>query len=738
MTIEDTLNNLNNKFENSKRKREVLNFENFLTKASEDPKKIFRNSFQLFSDMINYYVKRKEESGGYFGNVIYDSSELFEKGVADKFFADNHFAKRLIDFSNRIRVYGSKQNKIYNFVGPPGSGKSLFLNNLVHKFEEYSSLEEGASYETVWKLGNKTSIPVGYKVYSSENNMSENLFEVPCPHHDHPILQVPKKIRKDLLDDLIKDVKVRDKIFNSVEYEWIFKNNPCAVCTMIYDSIKENITYDPIKIFKNNVGAKRRQFNRTLGEGIVVFGQGDSLSQGYYQPKSVENEILTLLKDPKIEYVFSEYAKTNNGIYSLMDLKNFNFQRMQKLHGIVSEGAFKVAGKYEEFIKSLFLTVSNPADLNTVLEEESFKDRAATIRMPYILDYTKEAEVLKSNYSNLESRFYPGVLKNLSKIIVASRLAGNSEKIKEWIKSFKEYENYSDPDGHLLKLELYCQKMPRWISEKDLSSFTDEVRDSIFYESEEGDHGISGRKSVGLIKDILSTESFLEDSINMNQVSEYFLKSNEIKKDFEHSPDLEKIVKSINRVYNFNVLEQVRESLYEYNKERISKDIQNYMYSVSFKENEQVKSPYTSEKFIATKEYFEEMEHLFIGKDGITKYEREIFRKKMSEVFAVKTLSQEIMLHNKNIKETTQYKDLFQKYIKNAKHGTLEPLTKNNSFLQTIKDFGNSKFEKQPESNQRKAKLLIKNLEEKFGYNEKESRQIAIYVLENYKEISKK
>ena len=74
--------------------------------------------------------------------IAYDCTRLFVEGTDNPFFADRIFANRLLNMIDGFRG-GTQQNKIYLFDGPPGCGKSIFLNNLLQKFEEYANSPDG-------------------------------------------------------------------------------------------------------------------------------------------------------------------------------------------------------------------------------------------------------------------------------------------------------------------------------------------------------------------------------------------------------------------------------------------------------------------------------------------------------------------------------------------------------------------------------------------------------------------
>ena len=112
-------------------------YKEFLTMMLENPYKEIRNVFLVFSDMIKNYIGEgydeytdDPESINYF---YYDCSKLFIEDTDNPFFADRIFSNRFMSLTNSLRS-GAQQNKIYIFEGPPGCGKSTFLNNLLLKF----------------------------------------------------------------------------------------------------------------------------------------------------------------------------------------------------------------------------------------------------------------------------------------------------------------------------------------------------------------------------------------------------------------------------------------------------------------------------------------------------------------------------------------------------------------------------------------------------------------------------
>ncbi|MGC8492550.1 MAG: serine protein kinase PrkA [Syntrophobacteraceae bacterium] len=730
-------------------RRTPIGFAEFAALAAEHPERIFRNIFQMFYDMIYSYIDvgadeypDDPESVNY---VPYDSSRLFEQGTDRPFFGDRLFINRLLGHISSFRR-GITQNRIYIFEGPHGSGKSTFLNNLLLKFEKYAATEQGVSFETVWRLDRKLlgngadhaanflverlssmlDRSAGGEEQSSAAPGMKRYLEIACPSHDSPLLLVPKELRSDFFEELIPNSDFRHKLFSHKQYEWVFKDSPCTICQSLYHTLLD-ILDSPAQVFEM-VYARRSLFNRRLGAGISVFNPGDRIDRTHtISDEHIQNNLNTLFADSnRVRHIYSPYANTNNGIYAIMDIKGHNKERFGSLHGIISEGVHKV-DCIEENVNSLFLAVMNPEDRENISDTQSFADRITYVKVPYVLDYSTEVKIYRNIFGDqIRKSFLPMVLENFAKLVISSRLSPQSAGMTEWIPDSRQYRNYCDRNLLLLKMDIYAGKIPGWLSEEDRKNFTAKRRRKILSESEsEGDRGFTGRDSIRMFNEFFQAYRKKNKPITMAMLNLYFQKYC-----CSNGPVPEDVLASLGGLYDYTVLQEVKESLYYYNEENISRQIQNYLFAVNFEIGQTQKCHYTNDELNITEELFEPIERMILGRRSDTE-KRKAFRKETQSIYASKTLAREILIEGKKLSETRLYLSLHERYVSNLKENVLDPFLKNDNFRGAVKDYGTEGFKTYDKRIREDVTLLMRNLNGRYGYSENSAREVCLYVIDN-------
>jgi len=753
----DYIRNAMHHLEESQRgldRSKTISFEEFLLLLRTHPQRLMRNVHQVFHDMVKTNVGQGvdeyPEDPETINFIAFDTSELFEKNTDNPFFADRIFANRMMNMIDGLRG-GSQQNKIYIFDGPPGCGKSIFLNNLLSKFEEYGNSDEGCRYESVWhlnrsllgefgeldsstvleKLAQMLDAPAEKKLQelpeTHRPRLGKGFIEIPCPSHDNPILMVPRDQRSRFLDDLFANDEFKWNMSYGKDYDWVFTENPCTICTSLYKALLHKLG-DPTAVFRM-LHARPYNINRRLGEGVSVFNPGDRTTRmPVLTNPQLQKRIGSLLQDSnQVRYVFSRYARTNNGVYALMDIKGHNKDRLMELHNIISDGVHKV-DEIEENVNSLFLGVMNPEDNKNFRGFQSLTDRIEFINISYVLDSATEVKIYENTFGrHIGESFLPRVLENFARVIISSRLNEKSRALLDWIGDAKKYQLYCDENLQLLKMAIYTGVIPTWLDEEDRREFTAKCRRKIIAEAEtEGQKGFSGRDSIDIFHDLYSTFGKGQQLITMDTLVGFFRKSR---------PELGKqlptgFLDSLRRMYNYQILQEVKESLYYYNEEQIGRDIQNYLFALNYETGTTATCTYTGDKLEITESFLVGIENHLLGAD-VREGRRNEFREETQREFTSQTLTQEIMVEGRDITTTELYRNLHKRYVFSLKDKVLEPFLANANFRRALKDFNTDDFRTYDKRIRDDVAYLIDNLIHRYGYTEKSAREMCIYVVDN-------
>jgi len=733
----------------------ILSFHEFIQLVAERPPSVMRNVFQLFHDMVKSYVGEGRDEypddPESINFVDYDCRGLFVENSDRPFFADRLFANRLLNHVAAMKS-GARQNKIYIFEGPPGSGKSTFLNNLLMKFEEYANTEAGRSYEVVWHLDRRILASfkdqqVGafveklshlldeYELDPQELSEAKNalqrggdLVEIPCPSHDSPLLMIDKQKRRAFFDDLFQNDAFKWQLFTEKEYDWVFKDSPCTICSSLFQALSARLE-NPADLFQM-IQVRPRRFNRRLGEGITVFNPGDKpMKQNILTNELLQKKIDHLLGDSnEVKYLFSTFARTNNGIYALMDVKSHNAERLLELHNIISEGIHKVED-IEENVRSLFMALMNPEDERSIEGVQSFTDRIEFINIPYVMDLNTEVEIYRNIFGkHIDASFLPRVLHNFARVIISTRLNVKSDALLEWISDPEKYRRYCDEHLQILKMEIYTGHIPDWLSEEDRKRLTAKRRKKIIAESElEGDHGFSGRESIKIFSDFYAAYARKDKMITMSHLSTFFTRWHKELK--ESIPD--GFMESLVHNYDYVVLQEVKEALYYYNEGQIERDILHYMFAVNFEPGAVEVCRFTGEKLEITEEFLAGIEGRLLGMKG-DRDTRIAFRQETQREYTGRALTQEILVEGKLPQETELFLALRDRYVFNLKEKVLEPFLENANFRRAIKDFDTDSFKTYDKRIRDDVTFLINNLSsDKFRYTKQCAKEVCVYVIDN-------
>jgi hypothetical protein len=276
-------------------------------------------------------------------------------------------------------------------------------------------------------------------------------------------------------------------------------------------------------------------------------------------------------------------------------------------------------------------------------------------------------------------------------------------------------------------MEIYTGHMPSWLSEEDRKKLSAKLRRKIIAESEsEGNKGFSGRDSIKIFNEFYSRYAREDKLIDMSMLCLFFTR---VRKDLSKEIP-EKFLTSLLDLYDYTVLQEVKESLYYYNEEQIARDLQNYIFAVNYEPGSVEICSYTQDRLEITEELFAGIERRLLGDTADLKA-RLSFRKDTQRAYTSKTLTQELMMEGLGLTDTELYRSLHERYVFNLKEKVLDPFLKNENFRQAIKDFNSKDFKTHDRRIRDDVSFLMDNLCTKSNYTEQSAKEICIYVIDN-------
>ena len=183
-------------------------------------------------------------------------------------------------------------------------------------------------------------------------------------------------------------------------------------------------------------------------------------------------------------------------------------------------------------------------------------------------------------------------------------------------------------------------------------------------------------------------------------------------------------------LYDFSILQEVKESLYYYNEDQIHREILNYMFAVNFEIGATETCSFTGDKLHISETFFEGFEKRTLG-SGAEKEQRLAMRQDTQKSYTSTALTQEILVGGVAPTETKLFESLKDRYIYNLKQKVLDPFLENENFRRAIKDYAKEEFKTYDRKIRGDVTFLMNNLMGKYRYTERGAQAILIYAIDN-------
>jgi serine protein kinase len=713
----------------------VLSFPAYLAEVEKNPAKHLRHAAQYFADLVTHFGHYTVERpmGEISRLKLFDAP--FDQGENQVLGQERVQNEILRNIQNFVRA--GKSDRLILLHGPNGSAKTSLVRMLARAAEVYSEHDEGAIYRFNWVFPVKVAGKAGFGFSTSEQTHSDSYAHLPeeqieakivCDINDHPILLLDAQFRMDWLKQLIEQRKLT-KDYPIADF---YKRGDLSHRNKkIFQALLTSYRGDISEVFKH-IQVERFYFSQRYRVGLASVEPQMSVDAQVRQ-LTIDQSLASLpssLKYLSLYETSGALPEGNRGMIEYNDLLKRPIEAWKYLL-VATELSQASVGNVSLFFDALMLGSSNELHLQGFREYpdwQSFKGRIELVRVPYLLRYSDELQIYKTQIPRALHQVHiaPLALEVAARWAVLTRLEASRidrfpEGVRDLIMSLSPAE----------KLELYDSgATPERLTQKEakelrqlISQLYGEFDDDLEYE---GKYGASPREMRTLILsasqdkryDHLSPIAILEGIRNLvREKSSYEFLRREPHRGYR---DAENFIDVVEKRYLVDLSESIRISIGLIDTDSHKNMLERYIRNVSaWIKREKLYHPATQKMMDPDADLMVEVEKVLMARsEGV-----EDFRRSLISQIASQKLE--------NPEQEIDYVLLFNPYLKKLKDDYYQQQRRvieqaQNAFLVLLDGGENQLAAKDKEI----AQTLRKNLHE-MGYNDTSARNAMAYLLKN-------
>lgn len=380
--------------------RSILSFEEYTQLFLASPAQQLRNAAQYLVNAIDHFGSEQvpHPTGTIRRFKVFDPTpEEPDLRVAGQEEAQNAIYRLLGNFVRAAQI-----NKLIFLHGPNGSAKSSIVEALKRGLELYSATPQGAQYTFNWIFPSeklvKGSIGFGGEAGGTTGGLlsfahldAEDIeVRITNPLREHPLLLIPMKERKKLLDAALAgkgDVIVPSSL---VEGQLSHKSK------RIFDALLASYGGDYLKVLRH-VQVERFYYSRRYLAGIASIEPQMSVDAAYHQVSAdrTQANLPPALHSTVLFEPHGALVNANRGLIEYADLLKRPLEAFKYLLGFCETGEVPL----EHFtlqLDEVLIASSNEKHLAAFKELPdfaSFKGRLELVRVPYLRRWKVEREI---------------------------------------------------------------------------------------------------------------------------------------------------------------------------------------------------------------------------------------------------------------------------------------------------------------------------------------------------------
>jgi serine protein kinase len=394
--------------------KRVLSFAEYMSLVESNPRLHFRNSARYLVDMFDHYgceqVQTPEGEVRRFKlfDVPWDSGEGALIGQER---VQNSIYRILRNFVNQGRA-----DRFILLHGPNGSSKSTVIDVISRAMEHYSALEGGALYRFNWVFPNqgveRSGIGFGPGKSGSQVKSTESYAHLddtavdarlPCEQRDHPLLLIPKELRIDMMKELCEKHDLNS--FTLPRY--LLDGDLSHKSKMIYEALLGAYEGDYLRVLRH-VQVERFYISRRYRVGVDRVEPQlavDARMQQITADRSL-TALPSALQSVALYESGGQLVRSNRGLIDFADLLKRPIEAFKYLLTTVEDGRVSLE-QANLYLDTVFMGSANETHLNALMQSPewmSFKARMELVRVPYLLDFQREAKIYAQRITETEVR----------------------------------------------------------------------------------------------------------------------------------------------------------------------------------------------------------------------------------------------------------------------------------------------------------------------------------------------
>nr|WP_279588365.1 hypothetical protein [Alkalibacillus almallahensis] len=307
-----------------------------------------------------------------------------EKGMFAHLIGMEHILK---EFEQRFLLPAAKnydtRKRLWLFVGPPGSGKSTFVQTLKQVLIEFSKTEEGA-------------------IYRLEG----------CPMQENPLWALPKNERTSIKEEIELTISGTLSPYNQQRLERDYQND------------------------WRHMPVERIELSEQERLGIGTFMPGDWYTQDLSDlVGDIDYAKVTQYgtsSDPRAYRYDGEIQAANQGLLELHEVLKCRHDLLYPFLTLAEQSIYKVSRQAMIFSDLVMIGHSTLSDWRTFAEDErnhSLLKRMSVLFVPYNLNLRQEVEHYKHYiHQDDQDQFAPKALESVAVTAILSRLQYNENR----------------------------------------------------------------------------------------------------------------------------------------------------------------------------------------------------------------------------------------------------------------------------------------------------------------------